>query len=310
MEESTRRTDRPRTAPWARVSVPWETVESVGRGIPDNTRHALVKVADAAHRAGIPPRKLSLVAAGSGLLAALTLALSAWAGSDLARFWWSLLAVILLGLRLAGNVVLESLRTKVAGNRRIGDIPVNLIDAAADVLLLLAAGAATRQVWLTSDHLDTGLTLAWTAALLAVVAPYLTALGELGEIGTFLQGPMNSRRTMYVLIAAGILSWFEALGSARGYVFAVALVVIVAGWVTTIVLRLWFMGQELTIRRAEAAGRMTPAQDSQTDFSKAASREELATRRIDLVRPETPASNLRRPHSTRVEDPTNGPKPA
>lgn len=294
MEDSTRRTTSTGSAPWARVAAPWEKVESAGRGIPRNTRNALGRLAGSAHRAGIPPRKVSVAAAGCGIGAAVAIALSSWVGSDVGRFWWILLAVILLGARLAGNIVLESLRTRVSGDRRIGDIPVSLVDAAADVLLLIAAGGATFQVWLTRDNLDAGLTFAWIAAILSVVAPYLTALGELGGVGRFTQGPMSSRRAMYVLILAGILSWFEALGSSRGYIFAVALLVIVAGWATTIAMRLWFMGQALTVRRAEAAARVSSQTPGKPE-RRADNAQQPATRRIDMVRPDTPARKIPRP---------------
>lgn len=186
-------------------------------------------VARALARAGVTPNEVSVAsvvfaaAAGSALAAA---------GAHTAggAAWWLVAAAAGIQLRLLCNM-LDGLLAIEGGLRTpTGDLYNEIPDRAGDVLILLGAGCALRA-------LPGGLTLGWSAALLAVLTAYVRLLGgSLGLVQDF-TGPMAKQHRMFVLTLGALLTAVEV--TVRGTLWALwaALLVIGLGAAVTLVRR-------------------------------------------------------------------------
>ena len=106
-------------------------------------------------------------------------------------------------MRLLCNLLDGLVAVEGGWRTKSGEIFNELPDRISDLLLLAAAGYATR--W-TGWERDFG----WAAAALAVVVAYVRALG--GQAGAAQQfcGPMAKQQRMFLLTAACALSALEA----------------------------------------------------------------------------------------------------
>lgn len=129
---------------------------------------------------------------------------------------WPLLAAAGIQLRLLCNMLDGMLAVEGGLKTKTGDVFNELPDRIADVIILVAAGYAVRDVAI-------GPTLGWLAAVLALMTAYIRVLsGSLGLPQHFL-GPMAKQHRMFAL----------TLGAVTGLTFA-ALLVIVCGSAITV----------------------------------------------------------------------------
>lgn len=207
------------------------------REIPQRTTGWARTTAAVLARAGWTPNAVSAVSVLIALVGAIALAVSA-AVPDGGRAAALVVTACAIPLRLLCNMLDGMLAVEHGRRTPSGDLFNELPDRIADALLLAAAGYATATVWAVGG-LDLGAGLGWAAAVLAILTAYVRTLGAANGVGNFFSGPMPKPARMWVLVAASLLSLLEPLtGVPRGTVLAVALAVIAAGSLVTIVMRL------------------------------------------------------------------------
>jgi phosphatidylglycerophosphate synthase len=167
-------------------------------------------------------------------LAALAAACLIVAGrsQDETRIVLLVLAAAAMPLRLLCNMLDGMLAVEGGLTTPSGELYNELPDRLADLLNLVGAGYAIVEVpW--------GPELGWAAATTALLTAYVRTLGAAAGASQHFVGPMAKPRRMHVLIAACLLSAVEtAAGWQEGRVLVVALLLIIAGGVVTIVRRL------------------------------------------------------------------------
>ena len=157
------------------------------------------------------------------------------------HFWpapiWLVLFAIAIQLRLLcnlfdGMVAIEGGKKTPAGEL-FNDVP----DRIADPLLIVAAGLVA--------YSEFGLSLAWIAALLAVLSAYIRVLGVSMDCPADFRGPMAKQQRMALLTVTLLImsfeQWFELLPSFSVYLMDIALAIMVVGCVLTCWRRLIFI---------------------------------------------------------------------
>ena len=188
-------------------------------------------LAAALARAGIAP---DVISAGSVVFAAAGAALLV--ASSLLPGWRRSAALVAAGACVQGRLICNLLDGMVAveyaKGSSSGPIWNELPDRIADLLLLVGAGYAAAL--LGQPYAEP---LGWLAGALAVLTAYVRELGRgLGQPADF-SGPMAKPHRMAALTGACALSALEPLWHGRGQVLLVALAVIAAGAVWTVVRR-------------------------------------------------------------------------
>jgi phosphatidylglycerophosphate synthase len=177
-------------------------------------------------RAGIRPNAVSIagVVFALGACGAFSLVADAKPG---VRTVLLLLAATTIQLRLLCNLLDGMLALEEGFKSKTGDIYNDLPDRAADVLILVGAGAAMR-------HLPYGSTLGWLAAVMAISTAYVRLLG--GSLGTTQHfiGPMAKQHRMFTLTVATLLSAVETMRGVPLRAMRVGLGLIVVGSVVTV----------------------------------------------------------------------------
>lgn len=156
---------------------------------------------------------------------------------------WLLLLTAAAGiqLRLLCNMLDGMLAVEGGFKSKLGDLYNEVPDRIADVVILVGAGYSVVTM-------PFGLTLGWSAALLAVLTAYVRLLaGSLGATQHFI-GPMAKQHRMFVLTVGCLIgaAEYSMAGSARAV--WLALVVIVAGSLVTLARRLSRLASELGSR--------------------------------------------------------------
>jgi phosphatidylglycerophosphate synthase len=140
-------------------------------------------------------------------------------------------AAVGIQLRLLCNL-LDGLVAVEGGKRTpAGELYNDVPDRAADVALFAAAGYGIVS-------LSWGADLGWAASVVAVACAYVRYLGATMGAGQLFIGPMAKQHRMALLTAACLLAAAEALAGLPDRVIPVALGVVVAGGLVTIVRRL------------------------------------------------------------------------
>lgn len=135
---------------------------------------------------------------------------------------WPLAAAAGIQLRLLCNMLDGMLAVEGGLKTKTGDIFNELPDRLADVVMLVGAGYALRE-------LPHGPVLGWLAAVLALMTAYVRVLsGSLGLPQHFL-GPMAKQHRMFVLTLGALAAAGEALVGRPPRAIAVALGMIVLG---------------------------------------------------------------------------------
>lgn len=178
----------------------------------------------------------------------LSIFFAAVAGIALWRFGivggsWALLvtAAVAIQLRLLCNMLDGLLAVEGGFKSKLGDLYNEIPDRIADVAILVGAGYAVVTM-------PFGLTLGWSAALVAVLTAYVRLLaGSLRASQRFI-GPMAKQHRMFALTLGCLVGAVEysMLGTTRAV--WLALVVIVVGSVATFVRRLLLLASELKSR--------------------------------------------------------------
>lgn len=181
-------------------------------------------------RTGVTPNQISVVsfvfaAAGAGCLVAAPRATPVGQALLLAGAAAGIQLRLLCNM-LDGLVAVEGGKLTPAGEL-YNDVP----DRAADVALFACAGYGVVS-------LSWGADLGWAAAVVAVTCAYVRYLGATMSAGQLFIGPMAKQHRMALLTAACLLAAAEALAGLPDRVIPVALGVVVAGGLVTIVRRL------------------------------------------------------------------------
>jgi len=171
--------------------------------------------------AGVHPNHISL----ASLVAAGAAGACLLGGHPLA-------AAVFIQLRLLCNL-LDGMVAIEGGLRSVaGEIYNDLPDRLSDALILLAAGYSLS--WP-----GYAIQLGWAASLLAVMTAYIRVLGGACGLPQDFRGPMAKPHRMAVLTGGCILAWFD------GRALAVALIVVIAGSLITVAVRVRDVAQKL-----------------------------------------------------------------
>jgi phosphatidylglycerophosphate synthase len=152
-----------------------------------------------------------------------------------------LLAAAGIQLRLLCNLLDGMVAVEGGLKTKSGEVFNDLPDRVADSLILVAAGYAVH-------GFPYGPTLGWCAALLAVSTAYVRMLGGAAGLPQSFMGPMAKQQRMALMTAACMLSVIETEFLPIGAVLWIALIVINAGCVVTIVRRTMKIVRELESR--------------------------------------------------------------
>lgn len=184
----------------------------------------------------LKPNHISVLSLLFAVLGAVTLVLSTEAAPS-ARTALLLVTAAAIPLRLLCNMLDGMLAVEKGLHSPTGDLYNEIPDRLADVVLIAGAGYATGTVLLTSTGHNLGVLIGWIAATLAAGTAYVRTLGAVQGVGNFFTGPTAKPARMWILALAAIAAIFEPETS-RGTVMLVAVVLIAAGSILTIVNRL------------------------------------------------------------------------
>jgi len=188
-------------------------------------------------RAGIRPNGVSIAGVVFAVVAGLALALTPNVDGT-SRVALLLLAAACIQLRLLCNLLDGMLAVEEGFKSRTGDLFNDLPDRLADVVILVGAGYAVRDV-------SYGEALGWAAAVLAVFTAYIRVLaGSLKQRQHFI-GPMAKQHRMFTLTLATVLASVEVVAALPPRAILVGLIAIVAGSVMTAVRRTARLAREL-----------------------------------------------------------------
>jgi len=179
--------------------------------------------------AGVTPNAISLFSVACATFASGCLAGTAVVAAPAWRSALYVLAVVGIQGRLLCNLFDGMVAVEGGKAGKAGEVYNDFPDRVADPLVLVAAGYAAGGAW--------GAALGWAAAVLAVMTAYVRVLGRSLGAGVYFIGPMAKQHRMATLTIACLASagavWFRA----DRLVMGVALVIIAAGCVVTVVRR-------------------------------------------------------------------------
>jgi phosphatidylglycerophosphate synthase len=178
---------------------------------------------------GIRPNVVSMAGVGFALVSATAFFLSAeFTGGSRAALLLSAAAGI--QLRLLCNLLDGMLAVEGGLKSATGEIFNDLPDRLADVVILVGAGYAVRELPFVPI-------IGWAAAVAAVFTAYVRVLG--GSLGLTQQfiGPMAKQHRMFTLTVAALLAAAEAFTDASARAIPAGLAAIVAGSLATSVRR-------------------------------------------------------------------------
>ena len=180
-------------------------------------------------QAGIRPNAVSIASVVFACAAAIAFcAVPSSSGGSRAALL--IFAAATIQLRLLCNLLDGMLAVEHGMKGKTGDIYNDLPDRLADVLILVAAGYAIR-------NLHYGTALGWAAAVLALFTAYVRVLaGSIGLTQHFI-GPMAKQHRMFTLTLATLACSAETLTGVRLDAMRTGLAVIIAGSAATAVRR-------------------------------------------------------------------------
>ena len=185
--------------------------------------------------AGITANAVSVIgvvfALGAAAAFLMTCRASGWA-------WWVLAAAGIQG-RLVCNMIDGMVAVEHRGATPTGALYNDVPDRIADTVILVAAGYAVGRP-----------DLGWVCAIVAMLTAYVRALG--GALGTpqFFCGPQSKSQRMAVLTVAALIAAVCPGRALALQVVTLALLVVLAGSVVTVVRRLRLIAAELNSRGA------------------------------------------------------------
>lgn len=180
---------------------------------------------------GVRPNAVSVAGVGFALASGTAFYFSSGFAHE-GRGTLLLAAAACIQLRLLCNLLDGMLAVEAGLRSRTGEIFNELPDRVADVLILVGAGYAVRE-------LTYGATLGWAAAIAAVFTAYVRVFGgSLGLTQHFI-GPMAKQHRMFTLTVVTLLAAVEALLDMPARAIPAGLAVIVVGSVATAIRRTW-----------------------------------------------------------------------
>jgi phosphatidylglycerophosphate synthase len=206
------------------------------------TRNArwVVALASWLGRIGVRPNAVSIAGVVFALVAAVALGRTSAVGPSV-HVVLLLVAAVGIQLRLLCNLIDGMLAVEGGFKTKTGDLYNDLPDRIADVIILVGAGYAVRA-------LPYGLTLGWSAAVLAVFTAYVRVLGGALRLEQHFVGPMAKQHRMFTLTLASLLSTVEAVANLPPRVMYGGLVLIVTGSIITAIRRIRRLARELEWR--------------------------------------------------------------
>ena len=190
-------------------------------------------------RRGITPNSISIAGMISGILAGLALVATRRPGFETAGF---LAGAVLIQIRLLANLFDGMVAVEQQTSSPLGALYNEVPDRISDSAALIGAGFA----WSGSP------TLGYVAALLAIFIAYIRAQGRVAGAHQEFCGPMAKPQRMAVVTIAALLAafvprgWQPMLENPAGWgTMALALAVIIAGEVITVIRRLFRIGRIL-----------------------------------------------------------------
>ena len=191
-------------------------------------------------RRGVTPNAVSIAGIGFAAAAAAAFAFA----PELERAPRAAALVVAaagIQLRLLCNLLDGMLAVEEGLQSKTGDIYNEVPDRIADILILVGAGYAARD-------LPYGVTLGWAAALVAVLTAYIRVFaGSIGATQHFI-GPMAKQHRMFTLTVTTLLAVGETLAGWPARAIRVGLAVIIAGSIVTAVRRLARIAAEVKAR--------------------------------------------------------------
>ena len=186
---------------------------------------------------GITPNMVSVMSVVFAVLAW-------WAyqriATDSGRIYY-IIAAAGIQLRLLCNLLDGLLAIEGGLKTKTGELYNEVPDRIADVLILIGAGYAAREVPYATM-------LGWSCAVVAVLTAYVRLLGgSLGFTQDFV-GPMAKQHRMFVLTLATLIAALEITLSGQSLAIAIALALIFVGSVFTFIRRLSRIARQLRAR--------------------------------------------------------------
>lgn len=192
-------------------------------------------------RAGVSPDAISVASVGFAVGATTLLWLwPTMVASEMGqsvRAWVFIGAATCVQLRLLCNLLDGLVAVEHGRGGKLGALYNEVPDRLADVLFLVGAGYAARE-------LPYAVTLGWAAAVLAVGAAYVRQTGAALGLGHDFCGPCAKPHRMFLLTVTLVAAaWLPPAATLRA-----GLAVIVVGTALTCVRRLWRMRVALLAR--------------------------------------------------------------
>ncbi|HXE90959.1 MAG TPA: CDP-alcohol phosphatidyltransferase family protein [Terriglobales bacterium] len=191
-------------------------------------------------RAGVRPNHISLLSIlfAAAAAAALYCGRDAEASPRIALFF---AAAAGIQLRLLCNLLDGMVAVEGGMKTKTGELYNDIPDRIADALIFVAAGYSLT--WP-----GYGPELGWTAALLAVMTAYVRVLGGSVGVTQYFIGPAAKQQRMAILTGACLLGIAETALARPPRILAIALAVIIAGEIVTLVRRVARIARDMEAR--------------------------------------------------------------
>ena len=186
---------------------------------------------------GVRPNAISMAGVVFAMGAGAAFYFAPDLGGD-ARVGCLVIAAAGIQLRLLCNLLDGMLAVEHGLQTRTGPLWNDCTDRLADVIILVGAGYATRDI----PH---GPELGWLTAVLAVTTAYVRVLGGSLRLTQRFNGVMAKPQRMFTLTVAALLSAGEAAMGQGAHALAAGLLVICVGSFTTAVRRVQGIAREL-----------------------------------------------------------------
>jgi len=182
-------------------------------------------------KSGLSPNQISMIGIGFAAIGALAMiGAEKWHAHSFLSGLLFLIAGVTVQLRLLCNMLDGLVAVEFGKKSKLGDLFNEVPDRIEDAFFLIAAGYATGS--------DTGMTLGWVAALLAIGTAYVRLLGGALGLKQDFCGPVAKPQRMFfltvALAVATLQMWFTGDQNALFY----ALLLIIIGSILTLGKRL------------------------------------------------------------------------
>jgi len=183
---------------------------------------------------GVTPNAISLAGLGFGIAAGAAFAATPFAGEWTPVLW--ILGALGIGLRLLCNMLDGMVAVDGGKATKLGELFNEVPDRVADSAILIGLGLAS------GGHVVLG----FVAAIAAMFTAYVRAVGKVAGAKQEFCGPMAKQQRMAVVIGVALI----CAATAKSWLPAVSLAVIIAGAIITAIRRLWRIADQL---RTEAS---------------------------------------------------------